>query len=90
MHYYKFNIADWYSRTGFLSLEEEAIYFRLLNHYYDTETPLPVDTTKLYRRLELTNHAEIADDMLSEFFVLTNDGWEKEKCKHYCALISSN
>ena len=40
MHYYKFNIADWSLGTAHLSLIEEAIYFRLINHYYDSESDL--------------------------------------------------
>lgn len=90
MHYYKFNISDWHSSTRHLSLEEEAIYFRLLNHYYDTEKPLPEDTTKLYRRLLLTKHSGIADEMLLEFFELTNGGWEKEKCEEIIKIYQKN
>ena len=44
MHYYKFNISDWKASTSHLTPEEEGIYFRLINHYYDTESPIPLET----------------------------------------------
>jgi uncharacterized protein YdaU (DUF1376 family) len=51
MHYYKFNIADWHLATSHLTLEEEAIYFKLVNFYYDTEQPIPAETQTVIRRL---------------------------------------
>jgi uncharacterized protein YdaU (DUF1376 family) len=80
MHYYKFNIADWHLATSHLSLEEEAIYFRLINYYYDTESPIPVETQSVIRRLRLGSYSEIAGLILKEFFSLESDGWHHKRC----------
>ena len=69
MHYYKFNIADWHLATSHLSLEEEAIYFKLVNFYYDTETPIPLETQTVIRRLRLGMHMDSVRLVLDEFFV---------------------
>ena len=80
MHYYKFNIADWSLHTGHLSVEEEAVYFRLINHYYDTEVPIPKITQPVIRRLRLGSHAEVVAIILEEFFTLIGDLWHHKRC----------
>jgi uncharacterized protein YdaU (DUF1376 family) len=80
MYYYKFNIADWHLATSHLSLEEEAIYFRLINYYYDTESPIPVETQSVIRRLRLGSNSEIVGIILKEFFTLESDGWHHKRC----------
>jgi len=80
VHYYKFNIADWSLSTSHLSLEEEAIYFRLINHYYDTESPIPVETQPVLRRLRMGSNTDAAALILSEFFELTDKGWIHGRC----------
>lgn len=81
MHYYKFNIPDWNLGTNHLSLIEEAIYFRLLNHYYDTETPIPLETQSVFRRLRMGNESDIAASILQEFFVKTEKGYVHGRCE---------
>lgn len=80
MHYYKFHISDWSLATNHLSLEEEAVYFRLLNYYYDTECPIPLETQTVSRRLRLGNHSETLELILNEFFEETDDGWINKRC----------
>jgi uncharacterized protein YdaU (DUF1376 family) len=80
MHYYKFNIAGWHLSTAHLTLEEEAIYFRLINFYYDTESPIPEETHPVIRRLRLANYSDATLQILSEFFVLTDKGWIHNRC----------
>ena len=79
MHYYQFNIGDWALHTGHLSLEEEAVYRRILDFYYDTELPIPKDTKLVIRRLRLSAHSEIVDIILDEYFYLENDGWHNKR-----------
>lgn len=81
MHYYKFNIADWALHTSHLSLVEEAVYFRLINHYYDTEQPIPLETQSVIRRLRMGNESVIAESILSEFFVETEKGFIHNRCE---------
>lgn len=80
MYYYKFNIADWHLATSHLSLEEEAIYFRLINYYYDTENPIPQETQSVIRRLRLGKHSDLVSIVLQEFFVLEDGFWHHKRC----------
>ena len=80
MHYYKFEIAVWHLHTSHLSLIEEAVYFRLINFYYDTESPIPTETHSVIRRLRLTEYSEIVVQILNEFFELHDDGWHQKHC----------
>lgn len=80
MHYYKFDISAWALHTAHLSLEEEAVYFRLINFYYDTETPIPQDTAPVLRRLRMVSYGTQAAAILAEFFTLTEDGWRHNRC----------
>jgi uncharacterized protein YdaU (DUF1376 family) len=66
--------------TSHLSLEEEAVYFKLVNFYYDTELPIPKETKSVIRRLRLGNYTAMVDCVLEEFFNLQADGWHHERC----------
>jgi uncharacterized protein YdaU (DUF1376 family) len=80
MHYYKFNIGDWHLATSHLSLEEEAVYFKLINFYYDSEQAIPLKTDSVIRRLRLGSVKELVGIVLEEFFVLQEDGWHHLRC----------
>jgi len=80
MYYYKFNIADWHLATSHLSLEEEAVYFKLINFYYDSEQPIPLKTDSVIRRLRLGSVKDLVGIVLQEFFVLQDDGWHHLRC----------
>lgn len=88
MHYYKFNISDWALHTAHLSLVEEAIYFRLINHYYDTERPIPLETQSVFRRLRMANESDIAQEILEEFFDKTKKGFTHKRCDKILAEYS--
>jgi len=75
MHYYQFNIGDFSLHTNHLTLEEEAVYRRLLDFYYDTELPIPIETHPVIRRLRLGLYEPTVDVILHEFFVKEADGW---------------
>jgi uncharacterized protein YdaU (DUF1376 family) len=80
MHYYKFNISDWHLATSHLSLEEEAIYFKLINFYYDSEKAIPLETQSVCRRLRLLDYLELVETVLHEFFIKSDDGWHHNRC----------
>jgi uncharacterized protein YdaU (DUF1376 family) len=80
MHYYKFNIKDWSRDTAHLSVEEEGVYRRLLDHYYESESPIPSETKSVIRRLRLGGHEEAFGVVLGEFFTLEADGYRHRRC----------
>lgn len=94
MHYYKFNIKDWTRDTAHLSVEEEGVYRRLLDHYYESEQPIPSETQPVIRRLRLKGHEEAMQVVLSEFFTLESDGYRHKRCDDeiakYHAKASAN
>lgn len=81
MHYYKFNIADWILHTSHLTPEEEGIYLRLLNHYYDTESSIPTETQPVIRRLRLIGLEDKALMILEEFFYQEGGFWNHKRCQ---------
>ena len=83
MHYFKFNIATWSLSTSHLTFEEDAVYFRLISHYYDTEQPIPLETQSVIRRLRLGSQADTVNKILAEFFIKTENGF----VNHYCDNI---
>jgi len=85
MHYYKFNIADWHLATSHLSLEEEAVYFKLINYYYDSEQCIPKETQSVIRRLRLGNHEETVGLILKEFFDFKDGFWHHARCDEVIA-----
>ena len=77
MNYYPFHIGDYLSATRHLSWEEDAAYRRLLDTYYTTEKPLPVDQRAVCRLVLATTEAqrEAVRVVLDEFFEQTPEGW---------------
>lgn len=76
MHYYQFNIGDYSSHTKHLSPTEDICYRRLLDYYYLHEVPIQNDLIKITRLLCLDKkYSDDVSNVLSEFFVLTDDGW---------------
>ena len=80
MHYYQFNISDFCLHTSHLTLEEEGVYRRLIDFYYDTEQPIPKETKPVIRRLRLGNYVDEVEQMLAEFFTLEDDGYHNYRC----------
>lgn len=80
MHYYKFNIKDWTRDTAHLSVEEEGVYRRLLDQYYESESPIPEQTQPVIRRLRLSGHEDSVALILGEFFTLGEDGYRHARC----------
>lgn len=81
MHYYKFNIPDWNLGTSHLDLVEEAVYFRLINFYYDTEKPIPLETQSVFRKLRMGSESVIGQQILDEFFTKTDKGYVHGRCE---------
>jgi len=77
MHYYQFNIGDYIKNTLHLSVMEDIAYRRLLDLYYDSEQPIPIDIPKVSRRLRMD--CEVVQSVLDEFFELTEDGYRNHR-----------
>jgi uncharacterized protein YdaU (DUF1376 family) len=75
VHFYAFRINDWWAATGHLSLTEEAIYRRLVDHYMRTEQPLNPEVKALARVIRAPGEAETIAAILEEFFQPTESGW---------------
>lgn len=79
MHYYQFNIADYQSHTKHLTPIEDICYRRLLDWQYLHEKPIPNDIKTMCRLLVLKDYQEDVEQILNEFFVLTDDGWINQR-----------
>ena len=79
MHYFQFEIKEWISNTAHLTLEEEAVYLRLINYYYDSERYIPKDIPLISRKLRISN-TEITERILHEFFQEFDEGFIHNRC----------
>lgn len=75
MHYYQFNIGDYYSHTKHLSPIEDICYRRALDYYYLHEAPLTSDIAKLARLLMVNEYQIELMTVLDEFFVVSTEGF---------------
>jgi uncharacterized protein YdaU (DUF1376 family) len=81
MHYFQFEIKEWVSNTAHLSLEEEAIYLRLVNYYYDSERAiLEKDIDMILRKCRISNK-EMALLILSEYFDYEDEAFHHVRCE---------
>jgi len=77
MNYYSFHIGDYRGATAHLSNDEDLCYRRLLDMYYDTQKPIPVDTQWVSRRLRVG--LDVLENVLLDFFALKQDGWHNTR-----------
>lgn len=83
MNFYPFHIGDYASATRHLTWLEDAAYRRLLDCYYVREEALPVDLRQVYRLVVASTdeQREAVDQVLTEFFTLTDSGYVHERCE---------
>lgn len=89
MHYYQFNIGDYAKSTLHLSILEDLAYRRLLDRYYDTEKPLEADLTKLCRFIRMGSYEKETQQILDEFFSLTQKGWIQKRVQKELGAYSA-
>ncbi|SKB07885.1 Uncharacterized conserved protein YdaU, DUF1376 family [Prosthecobacter debontii] len=77
MHYYSHHVGDYRRDTSFLSLIEHGAYRLLMDEYYVTDKPLPLDQAKLCRILRASTKVEKAAVafILEEYFISASDGY---------------
>lgn len=82
MHYYQHHIGDFNAATRHLSRIERSIYRDLLELYYDSEKPLPLDLKHLCRMVIATTEEErdAVVQVLAEFFTESASGWHNKRC----------
>ena len=80
MNYYPFHIGDYASATRHLSWDEDAAYRRLLDVYYTHEKPIPDAKVIRFTGAQTKSQREAVATVLSEFFVLGEEGWRHERC----------
>ena len=80
MNYYPFHIGDFTAHTSHLTWEEDIAYRRMLDVYYLREKPLPIDVPAVARLVRMRDSLEAVEAVLTEFFVLQDDGWHQERC----------
>jgi uncharacterized protein YdaU (DUF1376 family) len=73
MIWYKFHIGDYISHTMHLDDAEDLAYRRLLDWYYMSEKPLPLDVALVSRRIRLDE--DVVAPVLNEFFEKTKEGY---------------
>lgn len=81
MNYYPFHIGDYASATRHLSWDEDAAYRRLLDVYYTTEKPIPLDERQAFRLVgaQTETQREAVKVVLNEFFEFTSEGWKNRR-----------
>jgi len=78
MIWYKFHIGDYITHTMHLSDAEDLAYRRLLDLYYMSERPIPLDTQSVARKIRLD--LDITESVLSDFFDRTEEGYRNARC----------
>ena len=99
MHYYQFNIGDYYSHTHHLDDLEDLAYRKMIDYCYLNECCLPDKVEIIARKIGMRSHNESIANVLQEFFELGDYGYfqprimrdiEKYKSKSEKAKASAN
>lgn len=78
MNYYPFHCGDYIRDTAHLEPMEDLAYRRLLDLYYLSEAPIPLETQQVSRRLRLGS--DVVEMVLNEFFIRTESGYTHKRC----------
>ena len=89
MNFYQFHVGDYVTATRHLSWEEDAAFRRLLDTYYTTEKPLPVELRAVCRLVmaQTDSQREAVRVVLEEFFVQTPAGWTNKRADAEIAVM---
>jgi len=78
MLWFKFHIGDYITHTTYLGDAEDLAYRRLLDLYYMSEKPIPLDTQSVARKIRLD--LDVTESVLGEFFEKGVDGYRNSRC----------
>jgi uncharacterized protein YdaU (DUF1376 family) len=85
--WYKFHLGDYITHTTHLSDAEDLAYRRLLDLYYMSEQPIPLNTELVARKIRLD--LDITESVLGEFFEKTENGYFNHRCHAEVAKYQS-
>jgi uncharacterized protein YdaU (DUF1376 family) len=80
MNYYQFHVGDYISHTAHLDPIEDLAFRRLLDLYYQSESPIPNETKVVSKRIRLGSYEQEVINVLSEFFELIDGYWHHSRC----------
>lgn len=78
MIWYKFHLGDYITHTLHLPDAEDLAYRRLLDLYYMSEKPIPLDIDSVARKIRID--LDITESVLKEFFEHTENGYRNHRC----------
>ena len=78
MIWYKFFLGDYIRDTHHLADAEDLAYRRLIDLYMMSESPIPLDTKLVSRKVRLD--LDIVEVVLNEFFEKAEDGYHNARC----------
>lgn len=81
MNHYPRHVGDFIRDTVGLSLAERGAYTALLDQYYASEKPLPLDARERYRMTGATSKADksAVDYIVTRYFREQPDGWHQKR-----------
>ena len=92
MYYYQKHIGDYRSATAHLDLLHHGVYQYLMETCYMNEQPLPNDIAKVCRLCgaRTPEEKEAVQNILEEFFTLTDAGWVNSRVEKEIAAYHAN
>ncbi|MFN5350070.1 MAG: YdaU family protein [Polaromonas sp.] len=90
MKHYPHHISDFNNATRHLTRVERSLYRDLIELYYETEHPLPLDLSQVCRRIIANELSTDVERMLNEFFVQTPQGWYHVRCDEEITKYQGN
>lgn len=86
MNFYSFHLGDYAAHTKHLNLMEDLAYRRMLDLYYTSEKPLPLEPEKVARLIGMRDYMQEVSDVLSDFFLKSEDGHTNKRCEREIEL----
>lgn len=92
MKHYPHHIGDFDKATRHLTRIERSVYRDLIDLYYDTEAPIPLDLAFVCRKIIARSNEEstAVEQVLNEFFTKTATGWYHDRCEHVISDYRAN
>ncbi|SCX93229.1 Uncharacterized conserved protein YdaU, DUF1376 family [Nitrosospira sp. Nl5] len=89
MNFYSFHLGDYAAHTKHLTLIEDLVYRRMLDLYYTNEKPLPLEHEKVARLIGMRDHMQEVSDVLSDFFLKSEEGYTNKRCDEEISLYKA-